>query len=94
MTLQIPLTADLENRLLREAERHGMAPADYTLQLLKQHLPSENKRSELVALIQSWIDEGDTAEQISTGEYLIEALDADRPSERKLFPPELQGVTW
>jgi len=29
-----------------------------------------------------------------TGEYLIEALNQDRLSERPLFPAELKGVTW
>jgi hypothetical protein len=33
-------------------------------------------------------------EQQETGEYLIRVLDEDRLSERKLFPPELKGVTW
>ena len=34
------------------------------------------------------------AEQQETGEYLIRILDEDRLSNRKLFPPELKGVTW
>jgi len=33
-------------------------------------------------------------EQKETGDFLVRALDEDRPSERKLFPPELEGVTW
>ena len=33
-------------------------------------------------------------EQKETGDLLVRALDEDRPSERKLFPPELEGVTW
>ena len=42
-----------------------------------------------------WLnDEDDTAEQQETGEYLIQALDEDRLSDRKLFPSELKGVTW
>jgi hypothetical protein len=48
----------------------------------------------LVKLLQSWIDEDDTAEQQETGDYLIQALDEDRLSDRKLFPSELKGVTW
>ncbi len=36
----------------------------------------------------------DEQEQQETGEYLIEALDQDRLSERPLFPAELKGVTW
>ena len=45
-------------------------------------------------LLQSWIDDEDREEQQETGQYLIDALDEDRLSERKLFPLELKGVTW
>jgi hypothetical protein len=48
----------------------------------------------LVELLQSWIDKGDVEEQKQTGEYLIRVLDEDRLSDRRLFLPELQGVTW
>ena len=52
------------------------------------------RREELVALIQSWLDEGDAKEQRETGDYLIRVLDEDRLSDRQLFPSELRGVTW
>ncbi len=45
-------------------------------------------------MLQSWIQDGDAQEQKETGEYLIEALDKDRLSNRSLFPQELKGVTW
>ncbi len=54
----------------------------------------QEKQTKLVNLLQSWIDEEDEQEQQETGEYLIEALDQDRLSERPLFPAELKGVTW
>jgi hypothetical protein len=47
-----------------------------------------------IALLQGWIDEDNEAEQKETGDFLIKALDEDRFSNRKLFPPELKGVTW
>jgi hypothetical protein len=53
-----------------------------------------DRRGEVVELLQSWIEEGDAQEQKETGEYLIQALDEDRLSDRSLFPPELKGVTW
>jgi hypothetical protein len=53
-----------------------------------------NDPPDLGALLQFWIDEGDVDEQTNTGQYLIRALDEDRPSERKLFPPDMEGVTW
>ena len=55
---------------------------------LKIHLTPE-----LISLFQTWID-GDAEEQRETGEYLIQALDEDRLSDRKLFPDELEGKTW
>ena len=54
----------------------------------------DNRAAGLVQLIQSWIDEGDADEQRETLEYLIQALDEDRLSDRKLFPKELKGKSW
>lgn len=94
MTLTIDLTAELEQRLSREADRRGVPAEALTLELLEEHLPVSNRQSELVSLLKSWVEEGDPEEQRETGEYLIRSLDEDRLSDRKLFPPELQGVTW
>lgn len=55
---------------------------------------SDDRANELVQLVQSWVDEGDADEQRETLEYLIHALDEDRPSNRKLFPKELKGKSW
>lgn len=52
------------------------------------------KQLKAAMLLQSWIDDEDVEEQQETGQYLINALDEDRLSERKLFPLELKGVTW
>jgi len=46
------------------------------------------------ALLRAWVENGDPQDQKGTGEYLIRALDEDRPSERPLFPAALKGVTW
>lgn len=94
MTLTLTLSPELERRLTEEAQRHGLTSDQYMLQLLDRYLPRPEQRAELIALLQSWIDDGDAAEQRATGEYLVGVLDEDRLSDRKLFPPELQGVTW
>ncbi len=65
-----------------------------TSYLLKDTILEQEKQTKLVNLLQSWIDEEDEQEQQETGEYLIEALNQDRLSERPLFPAELKGVTW
>jgi hypothetical protein len=41
-------------------------------------------------MLQSWID--DEEEQQEIGQYLINALDEDRLSDRKLFPMKLKGI--
>ena len=94
MTLALHLPLDLEQRLTQEAQRQGRSLDDYTLELLDKALPPQDQRTELITLLQTWIDEGDPEEQHETGEYLIRALDEDRLSDRPLFPPELKGVTW
>jgi hypothetical protein len=94
MMLTLSLPKELEERLVQEAERHGLTAAEYTVQILEAQLPPVARRAELVALLQTWIEEGDSEEQRETGDQLIRALDEDRLSDRKLFPPELQGVTW
>jgi hypothetical protein len=94
MTLTLHLPPELEQRLIQEAERQGLAPDAYTLQLLAKSLPPVERRGEVLKLLQSWMDEGDAEEQLETGEYLIRALDEDRRAERPLFPPDLKGVTW
>ena len=49
----------------------------------------ERYKEEASALLQSWleVDEEEAAEQRETLEFLMKALDEDRPSYRKLFPP-------
>jgi hypothetical protein len=78
----------------QEAKRHGLSLDTYTLHLLDKSLPPKDRRTELVTLLQSWMDEGDPEEQQETGEYLIRALDEDRLADRPLFPPDLKDVTW
>lgn len=94
MTLTLTLPHDLEYRLSQAALHHGLDVDDYALHLLDQSLPTITPHGEVGALLQSWIEDGDAVEQRETGEYLIESLDAERETERPLFPPELKGVTW
>jgi hypothetical protein len=94
MTLKLELPLILEQRLSREADRRGVPAETLTLALLDEHLPAPDRQAELVSLLKSWVEEGDSEEQRETGAYLIRSLDEDRLSDRKLFPPELQGVTW
>jgi len=94
MMLTVNLSSDLERRLLAEAERRGLSTDQFTVELLAKYLPSGEESPQVIALLQSWIDEDNATEQQQTGDYLIKVLDDDRLSDRKLFPPDLQGVTW
>ena len=72
----------------------GISADAYALQLLNKHLPPKDYRADLTSLLQEWIDGDDVEEQKETGSYLVRVLDEDRLSDRKLFPPELKGITW
>ncbi len=94
MTLTLNIPPEIEKQLDRKAREQGLSIEAYALQLLSESISVQEKSTKLVNLLQSWIDEDDAAEQQETGEYLIQALDEDRLSDRKLFPSELKGLTW
>ena len=94
MTLTLKLTKELEQRLQQAARQQGLPADEYVVQVLDEHLRSTALREELLALLQTWIDEDNADEQRETGEYLIRALDEDRLSERTVFPTQLKGVSW
>ena len=94
MTLKLSLPAELEQRLRKEGQRKGVATETCAIEVLDKCFPTQDQRTEAVALLQSWIDDADDAEQQETGNYLVQVLDEDRLSDRKLFPPELKGITW
>ena len=94
MTLTLDLPPELEQYLLQEAEQQGVSIETMTLQLLAKSFQFRQNRAEAVDMLQSWIDDEDVEEQQETGEYLVQVLDEDRLSDRKLFPSEMQGSTW
>ncbi|MEO1393250.1 MAG: hypothetical protein AAFV90_10090 [Cyanobacteria bacterium J06634_5] len=94
MTLTLNLPVELESFLLQTANRQGLPVEALALQLLEASINSEYKRTEAVNLLQSWIDDDNTEEQQATGQFLTQALDADRLSDRKLFPAEMEGISW
>ena len=94
MTLQLDLSPELEERLRQEAERQQLAPDAVTLKLLNEHLPRPDKAAALLALFKQWEREDAANPEDENGEDLFAALDEDRTSNRKLFPPELKGITW
>lgn len=94
MTLNLDLPPELEQYLLLQAEQQGLSVEAMTLQLLTQLLQRQQKQAEAVDMLQSWIEDEDIEDQQETGEYLVQVLDEDRLSDRKVFPPEMKGITW
>jgi hypothetical protein len=94
MTLTLNLSPELEQYLQQEANQQGVSLEEVVLQFLKNSIRLEQKQGEAVNLIQSWLENDEEIEQKETGQYLIQALDEDRVSERKLFPLEMKGITW
>ena len=79
---------------MQEAQQHGLSLEAMTLQLLTQSILLKRKQAEAIDMLQSWIEDEDVEDQQDTGEYLVQVLDEDRLSERKLFPLEMKGITW
>ena len=91
MTLTLELTAELEARLSQEAASAGMPLESYVVGVLSQQRPDGDRREDLTSELQSWID---GAACQTPNDEVLELLDADRPSDRPLYPADLKGVTW
>ena len=94
MTLTLNLPPELEQYLTQQAQQQGLSVETYAVQLIQKSTLQKEKQLKIVNVLQSWIDESDEKEQQETGEYLINALDENRLSNRQLFPQELKGVSW
>lgn len=94
MTLTLNLSPELEQYLVREANQQGLSVEAVALELLASSILSKQKQAEAIDILQSWMDDEDIEDQQETGQYLIQVLDEDRWSDRKLFPSEMKGITW
>ena len=103
MAITISPTPDIEEYLREESKRMRMSVEAYALEILREYVVTKKQaattvdKAKAIALFQSWReseDEDDIAEQVETGNYLIRVLDENRLSDRKLFPPEMKGISW
>jgi predicted transcriptional regulator len=94
MALTLKLSKDFEEQLEAEASERGVSASEYARRLLEEYLRRQRKQAEAVSQIESWIMDGDEAEQKETGEFLIQSLNQDRHATRPLFPSNLKGKTW
>lgn len=91
----LTLAPELEVRVKIESARLGLTPDKYATQVIAEHISEaeRERRAKAVALLQSWIDEDENSDEEYDDE-LLRMLDEDRLSERKLFPPEMKGISW
>jgi hypothetical protein len=92
MTLQLTLPPELEERLREEAERRGQSSEAVVLALLDRTLPPslrmmDERRKAAIAMLEEWAieDAALAPEEEAANSEVLRALDADRPSYRKLF---------
>jgi len=91
MSSVIVLAPELEEKVNREAARQGLKLNEYVAKALDEYTSqTEQQQSQLVP---PWIE---PARDPSEGyeDDFFRMLDEDRMSDRKLFPPELKGVSW
>jgi len=95
MILQLTLPPKLEERLRKEAERHGQPSSAVAFRLGDEHLPPlDERRAAAIALLHQWMQEDAPTEGTEEEDEFFRHLDASRTSNRLLFPPELKGITW
>ena len=94
MTIIVTLPPEAERKLAHEAAAHGIPMATYAARLIEAQLAQAHDAGAISLLLQTWIDTDDQDEQKKTGEYLTQALDEHRMSDRPLYPADLCGKTW
>lgn len=99
MSLTLTLPPELAERLQQQATLRGVSAEEYALQLLDERLPqldTPERRAAAIAMLKQWAEEDAQAsdEDSAKADEFFHNLDASRPSERPLFPPELKGTTW
>lgn len=93
--MTLALAPELEDRLKREAARRGLPPDQFAAKVLDEHISQAEgeRRENLIALLHSWNEE-EVDESEALDDEFFRQLDEDRTSARKLFPPELKGISW
>ena len=84
-----------DNAIWLLCAKNGLYLTNPELAELAREHESPAERAEAVgALIRSWADMQDGGEQRETVNHLVEGLDQERLSVRKLFPEEFKGRSW
>lgn len=85
----------VDNAIWLLCAKSGLYLKNPELAKLARESGAPQERAEAVgALIRSWADVHDGGEQRETIDSLVDGLDRERLSARKLFPEELKGRSW
>ncbi len=85
MTITIDVPSEIASQLSAEADRQGKDVPEVVQSLVAQRFtPRPYDPAAMIALLDSF-DEGDADEQRETLEYLMVAIDRDRPGQRSIF---------
>lgn len=85
MTVAIELTGDIEERVRVEARRRSLSVEEYLANVVTQSLEFKPDVSKARAVLESLGEIGSEEEQKEMFEFLRQALDEDRLSERGRF---------
>ena len=94
MTLKLSIPPDVETRLKAAASRNGQPADQYAVQLLDQHLPPAEPNRSAAQMLLNWAKEVEsmTDAESAENEKILQAIDADRLSDRKLFTHLFRGT--
>ena len=101
MTVTLTLAPELEFKLKAEAGRRGLQPEQFALTVLDEHFvpnkfrvdTAKEQADRLAEMFRQWNEE-EVDDSEALDDEFFRMLDEDRPSDRKLFPPELKGISW
>lgn len=86
---------EADNAIWLLCARSGLYLTNEELAEIARKAKDPNVQADAVgALIRSWSETQDVAEQRETFNILVTGLDRERQSTRKLFPAELKGTSW
>ncbi len=89
MTVTLDFPPNVETYIIQEAQREKTSVSDYITRRVSETVSvesvEEEKRQRSLRLLDSLLEIGDEEEQRETFEYLKQAMDEDRLSDRKRF---------
>jgi hypothetical protein len=89
MTITLTLAPELEFKLKQEADRRGLPPEQYALEVLDEHIPrSAHERAEKLAeMFRQWNEE-EVDESEALDDEFFQRLEENRVAFREITLPE------